>query len=193
MVGLSGRHFRRQCCRYEADGLEWLRDKPLGRVSARRAPETELDRMHRLYREESADFTVTADPEQQSRQDPGVPEIPEGRFPPPSLVQPDQSISLLAWPGGQRRHSDHRWNRRARNAGEASDSTLLRSGQKSTMSCRRHCKRRGAIQFSGPCFARIASPGCRIRVIHTHGNQRTTALRAVRIGVESHRRAHVAT
>ena len=58
LLGLSGRHFRRQCGRFASDGLEGLRDKRLGRVSSRRACETELDRMHRLYREEYADFTV---------------------------------------------------------------------------------------------------------------------------------------
>ena len=58
MVGLSGRHFRRQCIRYQAEGVDGLRDKRLGRVSNRRTPESELDRMRRLYREESADFTV---------------------------------------------------------------------------------------------------------------------------------------
>jgi hypothetical protein len=58
LLGLSGRHFRRQCGRFASDGLAGLRDKRLGRVSSRRASETELDRMHRLYREEYADFTV---------------------------------------------------------------------------------------------------------------------------------------
>ncbi len=58
LLGLSGRHFRRQCVRYEAEGTEGLRDKRLGRVSNRRAPESELERMRRLYREEYADFTV---------------------------------------------------------------------------------------------------------------------------------------
>jgi hypothetical protein len=58
LLGLSGRHFRRQCLRYEAEGVDGLRDKRLGRVSHRRAPESELERMRRLYREEYADFTV---------------------------------------------------------------------------------------------------------------------------------------
>jgi hypothetical protein len=58
LLGLSGRHFRRQCVRYEAEGAAGLRDKRLGRVSNRRAPESELDRMRRLYREEYSDFTV---------------------------------------------------------------------------------------------------------------------------------------
>lgn len=58
MLGLSGRHFRRQCVRYAAEGADGLRDRRLGKVSPRRAPESELERMHRLYREEYADFTV---------------------------------------------------------------------------------------------------------------------------------------
>jgi hypothetical protein len=58
LLGLSGRHFRRQCARYAAEGIDGLRDKRLGRVSDRRAPESELARMRRLYREEYADFTV---------------------------------------------------------------------------------------------------------------------------------------
>jgi hypothetical protein len=58
LLGLSGRHFRRQCVRYEAEGIDGLRDKRLGRVSNRRAPESELERIRRLYREEFADFTV---------------------------------------------------------------------------------------------------------------------------------------
>ena len=58
LLGLSGRHFRRQCARYEAEGIDGLRDRRLGRVSDRRAPEDELARMRQLYREEYADFTV---------------------------------------------------------------------------------------------------------------------------------------
>jgi transposase len=58
LLGMSGRHFRRQCVRYEAEGEDGLRDKRVGRPSHRRAPEEELARMRRLYREEYADFTV---------------------------------------------------------------------------------------------------------------------------------------
>ena len=58
LLGLSGRHFRRQCARYEAAGTDGLRDRRLGHVSGRRASESELARMRRLYREEYADFTV---------------------------------------------------------------------------------------------------------------------------------------
>jgi transposase len=58
LLGVSARQFRRQCRRFEADGEDGLRDKRLGRVSPRRAAESELERMRRLYREEYADFTV---------------------------------------------------------------------------------------------------------------------------------------
>jgi hypothetical protein len=58
IVGLAGRHFCRQCVRYEAEGIDGLRDKRLGRVSHRRAPESELERTRRLYREEYSDFTA---------------------------------------------------------------------------------------------------------------------------------------
>ncbi len=58
LLNLSARHFRRHCRRFEAEGEDGLRDRRLGRVSNRRAPESELDRMRRLYREEYADFTV---------------------------------------------------------------------------------------------------------------------------------------
>lgn len=58
MLGISGRQFRRLRGRYEEEGAEGLRDRRLGRVSPRRAPEGELERMRRLYREEYADFTV---------------------------------------------------------------------------------------------------------------------------------------
>jgi len=51
-LGMSGRQFRRLRKRFAAEGAEGLRDHRLGRVSNRRAPEAELDRMHRLYREE---------------------------------------------------------------------------------------------------------------------------------------------
>src|ERR1700752_3575958 len=37
LLGLSGRHFRRHCGRYAEEGADGLRDKRLGRVSARAA------------------------------------------------------------------------------------------------------------------------------------------------------------
>jgi hypothetical protein len=58
LLGLSGRHFRRQCARHAEEGIDGLCDRRLGKPSPRRAPRTELDRMHQLYREEYADFTV---------------------------------------------------------------------------------------------------------------------------------------
>ena len=57
-LGMPGRQFRRLRVRYSAVGSEGLRDRRLGRASKRRAPEAELDRMHRLYREGFADFTT---------------------------------------------------------------------------------------------------------------------------------------
>jgi hypothetical protein len=58
LLGMSGRNFRRLCIRYEDDGIEGLRDRRIGKVSPRRAPERELARMHELYRERYRDFTV---------------------------------------------------------------------------------------------------------------------------------------
>ena len=55
---MSGRNFRRLCVRYEEDGIEGLRDRRIGKVSPRRAPQRELERMHELYRERYSDFTV---------------------------------------------------------------------------------------------------------------------------------------
>jgi Helix-turn-helix domain len=58
LLGMSGRHFRRLCERYEEDGSEGLRDRRIGKVSPRRAPVRELERMHELYCERYSDFTV---------------------------------------------------------------------------------------------------------------------------------------
>jgi len=58
LLGMSGRQFRRLCVRYEEDGIEGLRDRRIGKVSPRRAPARELERMHELYRERYGDFTV---------------------------------------------------------------------------------------------------------------------------------------
>jgi len=58
LLGMSGRNFRRLCIRYEDDGIEGLRDRRIGKVSPRRAPERELERMHELYRQRYRDFTV---------------------------------------------------------------------------------------------------------------------------------------
>jgi hypothetical protein len=58
LLGMSGRNFRRLCVRYEEDGIGGLRDRRIGKVSPRRAPARELERMHALYRERYGDFTV---------------------------------------------------------------------------------------------------------------------------------------
>lgn len=58
LLGLSGRQFRRLCVRYEEDGIEGLRDRRIGKVSPRRTPARELERMHDLYRERYSDLTV---------------------------------------------------------------------------------------------------------------------------------------
>src|SRR5580693_442651 len=58
LLGMSGRHFRRLCVRYEEDGVAGLRDRRIGKVSPRRAPARELERMQTLYRERYNDFTV---------------------------------------------------------------------------------------------------------------------------------------
>jgi len=58
LLGMSGRNFRRLVVRYEEDGIEGLRDRRIGKVSPRRAPARELERMQALYRERYSDFTV---------------------------------------------------------------------------------------------------------------------------------------
>jgi hypothetical protein len=45
LLGMSGRHFRRLCDRYEEEGSEGLRDPRIGKVSPRRAPARALERM----------------------------------------------------------------------------------------------------------------------------------------------------
>jgi hypothetical protein len=55
---MSGRNFRRLCVRQQEDGVEGLRDRRIGKLSPRRAPTRELERMHELYRERYSDFTV---------------------------------------------------------------------------------------------------------------------------------------
>jgi hypothetical protein len=58
LLGMSGRHFRRLCVRYEEAGIEGLRDRRIGKVSPRRAPMRELERMKQLYQEQYGDFTM---------------------------------------------------------------------------------------------------------------------------------------
>ena len=50
LLGMSERQFRRYRDRYEEEGLEGLRDRRLGKPSAKRVPIKEKDRMLRLYR-----------------------------------------------------------------------------------------------------------------------------------------------
>ena len=50
LLGVCERQFRRQCRRYESDGLEGLIDQRLGQVSARRAPVDEVLRLVEQYR-----------------------------------------------------------------------------------------------------------------------------------------------
>lgn len=58
LLGVSGRQFRRLCVRFDEEGAEGLRDRRMGRASARRAPASELARMCALYRARYADFTI---------------------------------------------------------------------------------------------------------------------------------------
>lgn len=58
LLGMSARHFRRLCVRYDEEGVAGLRDRRLGRVSSRRADAGEIARMRELYRERYSDFTV---------------------------------------------------------------------------------------------------------------------------------------
>jgi transposase len=58
LLGMSGRHFRRLCGRYEEDGIDGLADRRLGRRSPRRAPEAELERMRSLFCERYRGFNV---------------------------------------------------------------------------------------------------------------------------------------
>ena len=58
LLGVCERQFRRQCRRYESDGLEGLIDLRLGQVSARRAPVDEVLRLVEQYRGRYAGWTV---------------------------------------------------------------------------------------------------------------------------------------
>jgi Helix-turn-helix domain len=58
LLNVSERQFRRQCRRYEADGLEGLIDLRLGQVSARRAPVDEVLRLVHQYRDRYVGWTV---------------------------------------------------------------------------------------------------------------------------------------
>ena len=58
LLNVSERQFRRQCRRYESDGLDGLIDLRLGQVSARRAPVDEVLRLVNQYRERYTGWTV---------------------------------------------------------------------------------------------------------------------------------------
>ena len=58
LLGVCERQFRRQCRRYESDGLEGLIDQRLGQVSARRAPVDEVMRLVGQYRRRYEGWTV---------------------------------------------------------------------------------------------------------------------------------------
>jgi transposase len=58
ILGMSERTFRRWRDRYQADGLEGLSDRRLGKASARRVPVDRVDEVLTLYRERYAGFTT---------------------------------------------------------------------------------------------------------------------------------------
>jgi hypothetical protein len=58
LLSVSERQFRRQCRRYESDGLEGLIDLRLGRVSTRREPVDEVLRLVNQYRDRYAGWSV---------------------------------------------------------------------------------------------------------------------------------------
>jgi transposase len=58
MLGVCERQFRRQCRRYESDGIDGLIDLRLGQVSTRRAPVDEVMRLVTQYRGRYVGWTV---------------------------------------------------------------------------------------------------------------------------------------
>jgi|APGre2960657468_1045069.scaffolds.fasta_scaffold53492_1 hypothetical protein len=58
LLGVSGRTFRRQIGRFEADGMQGLVDLRMSQVSSRRAPVDEVLGVQRLYSEGFADWNV---------------------------------------------------------------------------------------------------------------------------------------
>jgi transposase len=58
ILGMSERTFRRWRDRYDADGLEGLLDRRLGKVSTRRVPVDQVDQVLSLYRERYGGFTA---------------------------------------------------------------------------------------------------------------------------------------
>ena len=57
-LGIGERQFRRQCRRYEADGLDGLIDQRIGQVSHRRAPVDEVMALAQQYRARYGGWTV---------------------------------------------------------------------------------------------------------------------------------------
>ena len=58
MLGVHVRTFQRWSERFTAEGDDGLSDRRLGKVSPKRAPTVEIERMLGLYRDKYADFTV---------------------------------------------------------------------------------------------------------------------------------------
>ena len=58
ILGMSERTFRRWRDRYDADGLEGLLDRRLGKASTRRVPVDRIDQVLSLYRERYGGFTA---------------------------------------------------------------------------------------------------------------------------------------
>ena len=58
LLGVSERQFRRQCRRYETDGLEGLIDLRLGQISGRRAPVDEVLCLVNQYRDRYIGWSV---------------------------------------------------------------------------------------------------------------------------------------
>jgi Winged helix-turn helix len=58
VLGVCERQFRRQCRRYESDGIDGLIDLRIGQVSTRRAPVDEVMRLVTQYRDRYVGWTV---------------------------------------------------------------------------------------------------------------------------------------
>ena len=58
ILGVGERQFRRQCRRYEAEGLEGLIDQRIGELSQRRAPVDEVLALAQQYRAHYGGWTV---------------------------------------------------------------------------------------------------------------------------------------
>ena len=58
ILGVRERQFRRQCRRYDEDGIEGLIDKRIGEVSGRRAPVDEVMKLAQRYRSRYSGWTV---------------------------------------------------------------------------------------------------------------------------------------